>query len=356
MLIAFEAFFMAAESQILPLVTVIMPVRNEQKEISQSLGSVLAQDYPANRLEVLVADGMSGDGTRAIVEEIAQRDPRVRLVDNQAQIMAAGFNTALTSARGEIIVLLGGHSEIAVDFVRESVTLLREHPEAWCVGGPISHVAHSPFGKAVAIGMSHRLGVGNASHHFAGYEGYAEGAPFPTLWRWVFERVGTLDERLVRNQDDEFYYRIRQAGGKVYISPRIRYNYFVRERIRHLFRQYFQYGFWRIPVMKKHQRPTTIRQVIPSLFYVACICLLLVGIWFRQPLIALVLPSTYVATLVAVGLSVVPRVGFRIACRVPLAITTLHAGYALGLIYGLWASLFQPGAWDTGGQMATISR
>jgi len=347
---------MAAESQILPMVTLIMPVRNEQKAIRQSLDSVLAQNYPADRLEVLMADGMSDDGTRAIVEEIARRDPRVRLVDNQARIMAAGFNTALTSARGEIIVLLGGHSEIAVDFVRESVALLREHPEAWCVGGPISHDAHSPFGKAVAVAMSHRLGVGNASHHFASYEGYAEGAPFPALWRWVFQRVGMLDERLVRNQDDEFYYRIRQAGGKVYISPRIRYTYFVRERMGQLFRQYFQYGFWRIPVMKKHQRPTTIRQVIPSLFYLTCICLLIVGLWFKQPIIALALPALYAAALVAVGLSVLPKVGFQIAYRVPLAIGTLHAGYALGLMYGIWASFFQPRAWDTSGQMAAISR
>ena len=347
---------MAAENQTLPMVTVIMPVRNEQRAISLSLGSVLAQDYPAERLEVLVADGMSDDGTRAIVREISRRDPRVRLVDNQARIMAAGFNTALTFARGEVIVLLGGHSEIAVDFVRESVALLREHPEAWCVGGPISHVAHSRFGKAVAVAMSHRLGVGNASHHFANYEGYAEGAPFPTLWRWVFERAGTLDERLVRNQDDEFYYRIRQAGGKVYISPRIRYTYFVRERMQQLFRQYFQYGFWRIPVMKKHQRPTTLRQVIPSLFYLACICLLLIGVWFGLPLIALALPALYGGALVAVGLSVASRVGLQVACRVPLAIATLHAGYALGLMYGVWASFFQPRAWDTGGQMATISR
>ena len=106
--------------------------------------------------------------------------------------------------------------------------------------------------------------------------------------------------------------------------------------------------------MKKHQRPTTIRQVIPSLFYVACLCLLLVGIWFRQPLIALALPSLYGATLVAVGLSVVPNVGSQVACRVPLAIATLHAGYALGLMYGVWASFFQPRAWDTSGSLDNV--
>lgn len=284
---------MASESQNLPVVSVIMPVRNEGKAIRQSLGSVLTQDYPADRLEVLVADGMSDDATRAVVSEMSGHDPRVRLVDNPARIMAAGFNAALVFARGEVIVLLGGHSEVAPDFVRESVLLLREHPEAWSVGGPIKHMAHSSFGKAVAVAMSHPAGIGNASHHFANYEGYVEGAPFPALWRWVFERVGTLDERLVRNQDDEFYYRIRQAGGKIYISPRIRYTYFVRERVGQLFRQYFQYGFWRIPVMKKHQRPTTLRQVVPSLFYVACVCLLLVGLWLHQPIIALALPVLY---------------------------------------------------------------
>jgi len=347
---------MVVENQVQPLVTVIMPVRNEQKAIRQSLGSVLVQDYPADRMEVLVADGMSDDDTRAIVSEIARHDPRVRLIDNQARIMAAGFNAALAFARGEIIVLLGGHSEVAPDFVRESVVLLRGRPEAWSVGGPISHMAHSLFGKAVAVAMSHRLGVGNASHHFANYEGYAEGAPFPILWRWVFERVGMLDERLVRNQDDEFYYRIRQAGGKIYISPRVRYTYFVRERMGQLFRQYFQYGFWRIPVMKKHQRPTTVRQVIPSLFYLTCIFLLMIGLWFKQPVIALALPLLYGAALLTVGLSVLPKTGFQVACRVPLAIGTIHAGYALGLMYGLWASFFLPRAWDTSGQLATISR
>ncbi len=351
-----EASSMSSEGQPDPLVTVIMPVRNEQAAMRNSLGAVLGQDYPSARLEVIVADGMSDDGTRAIVREIAQHDPRVRLVDNPARIMAAGFNRALALSRGEIITLLGGHSEVASDFVRQSVAVLRERPEAWCVGGPILHTASRPFGKAVAVAMSHPCGMGNAYHHFANYEGYAEGAPFPTLWRWVFERVGNLDERLVRNQDDEFYYRIRQAGGKVFISPRISSSYFVRERMWHLFRQYFQYGFWRIPVMKKHQRPTTLRQIVPSGFYLACVSLSAVGLYWQRPIIALALPLVYVLMLIGVGLAVISRVGFQVAWRVPVAIGIIHAGYAWGLLYGIWAAFFQPRAWDNGSQMASLSR
>jgi succinoglycan biosynthesis protein ExoA len=175
----------------------------------------------------------------------------------------------------------------------------------------------------------------------------------PTLWGWVFEHAGTSDQGPVRNQDDEFYYQIRQARGKVYISPRIRYSYFVRERMRQLLQQYFQYGFWRVPVMKKHQRPTTLRQVIPSLFYLEYYCdRTLVQAAFD----CISLPALYGAALVVVGLSVLPRAGLEVACRVPLAIATVHAGYALGLMYGLWASFSRPRAWDTGGHMTITSR
>ena len=266
------------------------------------------------------------------------------------------MNLARSQARGEVIIRVDGHCDLARDFVRENIALLAEHEEAWSVGGPIVHSADTPFGRAVAVAMSHPLGVGNASHRCAHYEGYAEGAQFPALRRWVFDRVGDFDERLVRNQDDEFNYRIAQAGGKVFISPRIRYTYFVRERMGQLFRQYCQYGFWRIPVMRKHRRPTTLRQLAPPLFYVALIACFLLGLWLRQPVVALTIPLAYAAALSACGLALVPRVGLAVACRVPAAIATMHAGYALGLLYGLWAAFFRAGAWNPEGTMAAISR
>lgn len=345
-----------AGSDQMPGVSIIIPIRNEAAFIARNLEAVLAQDYPAEKLEVIVADGMSTDGTRKILEMLQARQPRLYLIDNPGEIVSTGLNAAVSAASGEIIIRLDGHSLIAADFVRESVAVLREHPEAWSAGGPILHAGETTFGKAVAVAMSHWLGVGNASHRFPDFEGYAEGAAFPAIWRWVFERIGNFDEQLVRNQDDEFNYRISRAGGRVYVSPRIRYTYFVRERVSRLFKQYYQYGFWRIPVIRKHRRPTTWRQLVPPLSYLASIVLLLMGVLLRQPIIALALPFSYALALIIAGIMLLPKTGVRIACRVPIAMAIMHLGYACGIVHGLWAGLFQPDAWDYHGRMATISR
>jgi succinoglycan biosynthesis protein ExoA len=339
-----------------PRVSVVMPIRNEARFIARTLEMVLGQEYPADRIEVIVADGMSTDGTREIVRSLQARHANLHLIDNPDHIVSTGLNRAIASAGGEVIIRVDGHCEPAADFVRQNIAVLAEHEEAWSVGGPIVHTARGWFGKAAAVAMSHPLGVGNARHRFTDYEGYGEGAAFPALRRWVFERIGLFDEALVRNQDDEFNYRIAQAGGMVYISPRIRYTYYVRERVGQLFRQYFQYAFWRIPVMRKHHKPTTPRQVVPPLFYLACAALLLCGLWLEQPLIAFGLPSVYVLTLLLTGLSAWPRTGFHVAWRVPAAIATMHAGYALGLMYGLWAALFRPDSWSYRGPMAALTR
>ena len=134
--------------------------------------------------------------------------------------------------------------------------------------------------------MSHPLGVGMATHRFPNFEGYVDTVQFPAFRRWVFERIGDFDTTLVRTEDDELNYRVMQAGGKMFVSPRVRYVYYVRDRIGNLFRQYFQYSFWRIPVLRKHKKPTTVRQVVPLLFFLALAGLAIAGVWLRQPLIA----------------------------------------------------------------------
>jgi succinoglycan biosynthesis protein ExoA len=339
-----------------PFVTVVMPVRNEAGHIAELVRGVLDQDYPADRVELLVADGMSTDGTREILASLQAEHPRLEIIDNPHRIVSTGLNLAVARSRGDVIVRIDGHALIAPDFLRENVALLAEHPEAWSVGGPIRHAATGTFGRAVGVAMSHRVGVGNALHRYPEYEGYVEGAQFPAIRRWVFDRIGMFDERLVRNQDDEFNFRIRRAGGTIYVSQRVRYVYFVRERIGQLFTQYFQYGFWRIPVIEKHRRPTTMRQMAPTLFYAACVVLAVAGWWWRQPLLGLILPATYAAALLLAGVGAVPANGIRVSACVPVAIGTMHAGYAWGLAYGIWARLFHASAWDTEGKMAAISR
>jgi len=340
----------------LPFVSVVMPIRNEAGFIAQGLDALFAQDYPADRVEIIVADGMSDDRTREIVTNIAKTHPNVRLIDNPGRIVSTGLNAGIAQAKGEIVIRLDGHAEIATDFISQNVKLFDEHPEAWVVGGPIVHAGRNRFSKAAALVMSSPFGVGPANHRFADYEGYAEGAAFPAIRRWVFGRVGNFDEWLVRNQDDEWNYRVARAGGKIFISPRVHYQYFVRETPRKLFNQYFQYSFWRIPVIRKHKRPTTLRQVVPTLFFLTMFVLFVVGLLLRQPLVALGLPAVYAAVLVAIGISAIPRKGLDVATLVPVALATIHVAYALGLFYGFLAALVRPRAWDHGGPMSTLSR
>jgi glycosyltransferase involved in cell wall biosynthesis len=340
----------------LPFVTVVVPVRNEARFIANLVRAVFAQDYPSDRLEVIVADGMSTDGTREALAHLRNQFPALVVVDNPKRIVPTGLNLAIARARGEIVIRIDGHALIAPSFIRENVALLAAHPEAWSVGGPIRHAATSRLGKAVAVAMSHPFGVGNARHRYPDFEGYVEGAQFPAIRRWVFDRIGLFDERLVRNQDDEFNYRIGLAGGRIFVSPRVQYSYFVRERIDQLFRQYFQYGFWRIPVIEKHRRPTTLRQMMPTLFYAACLLFALAGLWLKSVTVAVFLPAVYVAALLGAGLATARRHGALVAMYVPIAIATMHAGYAFGLGYGLWARFFASGAWDSQGKMATLSR
>lgn len=339
-----------------PLVSVVIPVRNEAAFIRELLTALLAQDYPGECVELIVTDGMSIDGTRAILEEMARQHPRVKVVDNPGRIVSTGLNAAIAICRGDVVIRIDGHSLPAVDFISQNVALLDEHPEAWEVGGPIRNSARTTFGKAVAIAMAQPLGVGNACHRYPNYEGYSDSTAFPAVRRWVFDRVGMFDVNLIRNQDDEFNYRVTKAGGRVFVSPRVRYTYYVRERLTQLFRQYFQYGFWRVPVMKKHHRPTTLRQVMPTAFYAACALMIAIGASLGEPVLALALPAVYGTALAAAAAMAMPQAGVRVAVLVPVAIAAMHAGYALGLASGGAAALLHRNAWTRSGAMATLSR
>lgn len=340
----------------LPFVSVIIPVRNEEAFMARTLDGILAQDYPADRTEIIVADGMSDDRTREIVGEYASRFPRIRLIDNPEQVTPTGLNAAIAAARGDIISRIDGHCEVAANFLTENVRLFEEHPEAWVVGGPIVHAGKGPFGEAVAIAMSHPLGVGMANHRFPNFEGYVDTVQFPAFRRSVFERIENFDTTLVRTEDDELNYRIVQAGGKLFVSPRVRYVYYVRDRIGNLFKQYFQYSFWRIPVMRKHKKPTTVRQIVPLLFFTAMLAFALAGIWLGQPLVAAALPVAYAGAMILLGASMVSRHGLLVASLVPVTVVTMHVAYAVGLGYGMLAVLFGVRAWELHGPMSALSR
>ncbi len=322
---------------LVPSVSVIMPVRNEADFIHQSLGALLAQDYPAENLEILVVDGLSTDDTRAFIQARQAQHPNLQLVDNPGHIVPTGFNVALARASGAIIIRVDGHTEIAPDYVRQCVAAL-QRSGADNVGGRMNAVGADAGAvrQAIALATSTPFGVGGARFHYSEQEEWVDTVYMGAWRREVFERLGGFDEELVRNQDDEFNYRLREQGGRILLCPSIQSRYTPRATFAGLWRQYFQYGFWKVRVMQKHPRQMQPRQFIP-LGLVACVLGLALGALVYPPtawLLGFVLALYGVANLAA-SLWTAARADWRNFPLLPLAFAILHFSYGLGFLVGL---------------------
>ena len=289
-------------------------------------------------MEVLVVDGMSDDGTRDILAGIAREDPSLRVLDNPSQTTPAALNIGIQASRGRYVAILGAHAEYAPNYLQACLELLQEHPEVCCAGGPIVSRGKGCFGQAVAEAMSHPIGVGNAKHRLPNYEGYAEGACFPMFRKEIFQKVGLFDEKFICTEDDEFNYRLARGGDKVFISPRARCTYFVRETPLRLFGQYFRYGAARVAVLRKYRLPASFRQIVPPAFIGLALMSLIVGPWLPGwwRVIAVVLPLLYGAALLGVATGVARTRGWLVGALFPPAAATMHVSYAFGFA---WASL-----------------
>ncbi len=319
-----------------PKVSVVMPVRDERDFIERSLGAVVAQDYPAERFEVLVVDGMSTDGTRELVEQIRARTqrPAIRLVDNRARTAPFALNTGLTAAAGEVVVRVDGHCEIAPDFLRRSVEALAAHG-AGCVGGPIETVGEGAVSRAIAVAMSSRFGVGGSPFRVGG-EGLREvdSVAFPAWPRRVLDHAGPFDEELVRNQDDEYSYRLRKLGYRILLVPEIRSRYYSRSSLRSLWRQYFQYGYWKVRVLQKHPRQMKLRQFVPPAFVAYLLASSLFS-WTPEGAALLALGGgAYLLAALVFAAGAAGRAG-RHAALLPILFACLHLSYGAGFLAGL---------------------
>jgi succinoglycan biosynthesis protein ExoA len=323
----------------LPLVSVIMPVRNERNVIEASLSAVLRQDYPSERMEVIVADGMSTDGTRGGVEVHQIGFPNLRMIDNPGQIVPTGLNAALEQARGSIIVRVDGHCEIARDYLMRSVELLSSN-RANIVGGTLETIGDTHIARVIALAMSSRFGVGNSAFRTALAQTImVDTVAFPAYTRAILDRGGLFDEELVRNQDDEYSYRLRELGARILLAADIRAKYYCRASLRSLWRQYFQYGYWKVRVMQKRTSQMRLRQLAPPAFVAALAASLLlaafssVGAWA----LAMIGGSYLSATIAATALSSRSWKGRRkgILLLLPVCFAILHLAYGSGFLVGL---------------------
>lgn len=315
-----------------PFVSVIIPMRNEEAWIDRCLGSVLAQDWPRDRMEVLVADGLSTDASPRLLAELAARDPRVRVFPNPGLIVPTGLNTLIREARGDIIARIDAHTMLETDYLRRGVELL-QRTGASNVGGPMVSRGGSPVADAIAAAMASRFGIG-ATFHFATEEQECD-TVYMGMWpRRVFEQVGLFDEEFVRNQDDELSYRIRKAGGRILVTPAMRSLYQNRESWKALASQFRQYGEWKVRVLQRHPAQMSIRHFVPPAFQAGIVGLLVVGlVWAPALWIALASVALYAAALAGVALAGAPDL--MAAGRLWLALVTIHQCWAAGFLKGL---------------------
>ena len=331
-------------------VSVLMPVRNEAKFIERSLKAILDQDYPHSLLEVLIADGMSTDNTREIIARIAEPYPSidVRIINNPAAIVSTGLNLALKQARGDVIIRVDGHTFIEPDHVRQCVTILWKSG-ADHVGGRMETLSDEGFGEAVSVATSSAFGLGHSRFSYSDKEELSDTVSMGAWPRRVFERIGLFDEEQIRNQDDEINYRLLDNGGKILISPKIRSTYYNRSTPRSLWRQYYQYGYWKIRVMQKHPSQMRLRQFAPPLFAASLIfTLLLAPFSVSGQLSALVVLGSYLGANLAASALLARRAGWGLVLRLILAFAILHLSYGLGFLVGLgrfWNRWHDKGQW-----------
>jgi glycosyltransferase involved in cell wall biosynthesis len=320
-----------------PTISIIIPCRNEAAHIEECLGSILAQEpLPDGRtFEVVVADGLSDDGTREKLQALAARDPRVRMIDNPGRIVPCGLNAAIQAARGDIIIRMDAHADYAPDFIRQCVSVLEE-TGADNVGGATVARGKGYISRAVAAAFQSPFAVGGARWHNPDWEGPVD-TTFPGCWhKAIFSRIGLFDEALVRNQDDEFNLRTTLAGGTIWHSPRIRSWYSPRSSLRSLFRQYLQYGYFKVRVIQKHGRPASWRHLVPVLFVLGVAFGWLVGFvhWtFRLVYVAAL--ALYAALSLVFSLRSAGAAGWDLLPIMPVVFFIYHAAYGLGFAGGL---------------------
>ena len=320
-----------------PLVSILIPIRNEAAFIKRCLVAVLSQDYPAKHIEILIADGMSDDGTRDKLKTHQINGSRVKVFDNMGKFVASGLNLLTCQAKGDILIRVDGHCIIAPDYVRNCVRHLQEDAVDG-VGGPMHSIGENYVSQTIALAMSSKFGVGGSDFRTeTGQTKLVDTVPFPAYTRAIIEKVGPYDEELVRNQDDEYNYRIRKAGGKLLLAADVQSTYYSRGSLKKLWQQYFQYGFYKVRVLQKHPAQMRPRQFVPFAFVLTIILgisLSILVLWGWISLASLV--GVYLLSNLVASIITAKNKGWRYLPVLPFTFATLHLSNGLGFLLGLF--------------------
>ena len=341
-----------------PKISIVLPCRNEEPYIGACLDSILATTYPLERIELLVVDGMSEDRTREIVTAYTVRRRIVRLLDNRRRITPAALNVGIHAATGEIIMRMDAHVVYPPQYIPRLIDALQTS-DADNVGGVIVTLPadRSTMAQAIAIGLAHPFGVGNAYFRIGvGTPRWVDSVPFGCFRREVFDRIGLFDEDLIRNQDDEFNLRLLKYGGRILLLPDVVSYYFARRSLSELARMYYQYGYYKSLVAKKFEGVTTWRQLVPGLFVLTLIGSIVFAPVLVVRRVGMAIAAAYVAALVACMVGAVRRHGWRRALALGAVFPTVHFSYGIGSLRGAFDHLLQRRAAPRDPSVVPLSR
>lgn len=322
-------------------VSVVMPCFNEERFIGKVLQN-LAGQYNSEQYEIIVVDGMSVDGTREVVSQFATAHPetRVRLVDNPARNIPTALNTGIRQARGDVIVRMDAHSVPSLNYVCRCVELLSAS-EASVVGMPwrIRPGADTATARAIALAVAHPFGIGDAKYRMAELSTaqYVDTVPFGAFRKALWEELGGFNEELLANEDYDFYYRARRAGGRVLLDTSAHCLYFARVSLTDLARQYFRYGVWKAQMVKLHPRSIKWRQLVAPAFVSSLLLLTTLSLWWPPALWALI-PMVTLYVLLSISFAVRLSQGTGNLSLVPVifsAFFVIHSAWGSGFLLGI---------------------
>ncbi|ERJ00309.1 MULTISPECIES: glycosyltransferase family 2 protein [Eubacteriales] len=326
-------------------VSVVVPILNEEAYIGPCIESILKQDFPRERMEVLFVDGDSEDKTTAIIAQYQEKYPFIHCLHNPGRTVQLALNIGIRAAVGEYIVRLDAHSEYADDYISQSIATLKK-TGADNVGGPMIACGKNAVQKVVAAAYHSPFALGGGKFHIADYEGYVDTVFLGAYKRQTILDLGLYDEDFPRSEDDEFNMRLHAHGGKVYMTPAIKSRYYPRDSYRKVFKQYYEYGVWKVAVIKKHKKPARLSHLVPISFVLFIAVFGLLSLFFS--------PARWVFGGV-MGLYLLLDIyfsfsnkrvkGFVNKLRLMWVHFILHISYGLGFLQGIFqfaGKTFQP--------------
>lgn len=315
-------------------ISIVIPVYNEEKYITNCIKSLLEQEYPKDQMEWLFLDGRSSDNTVQIINTfIKTYGTLIRVIDNPQRKQSCAMNIGIRESKGEYIIRLDAHADYEKHYIEECVKLL-ETGLYDNVGGIAETRAKSKFGEIVALMMSSKFGVGNSQFRISDVGGFVDTVPFGAFRTEYLKRIGGFDERLDRNEDNELNYRIRKNGGKIYLSPTIKFTYYCRDTLKGILKMAFQNGKWTIIASKLCPGSMSIRHLIPLVFVLSILVLLVLScflIWFGY----LLLLELLIYFSVALFFAVKTNSNIKSMVKLIVLFPAFHIAYGCGSLCGI---------------------